>query len=710
MDDSLQSKQAYLRENVLEMGYDADEFMAFLQLRKGDDGLDLNNWTITELISVVNDFIKAKNNIKNKNEEQEADNEEENTSPNVNIENDNKNSINNDISNNIENSINNNEPNTIYEDENDNIGKCLTNELTSFSNIDNIQVKLSSPKKNEGGMFQKSFISYIVTTMPFNFQTNKRYSDFAWLKKILSLIYSNCVIPPLCKKNFTDRFTEYLIEKRMRSIEKFMSGILEHPLMKNSSVVKDFLSLSEGKEYNNKVNIYNRIKKQPSLVREMKTLNGEINIEINNEKETYFENIKNYAKGNFQLLQKITRGYKSLMNIMQQLSNKMKDISKLWKLVLDKSITYSDSHNTSETFNIMSKLMDDWSEIQKSQIRVINVNIREYFRYVKNEFNGLREMSDRVQNCQSTYIKFKDKLLKTKEALFEKQDPETWQLNEADKQDVMSLVKNKELAFSKMLPQDTLKLKETKNFYGAMLNSIIDEFERIRKINAKRHKDNTTKFVKELSTELTNLHVCLADRISEFHELKDENDNMHNKGENKLIKNVKSVESIDENKNDNINNIDNKIEENNLINDNKNISNNNIKVNNNNVNNNKNNNAKVENVKKSDNSDKNKLGEGKDNKNNKEVKKTVNKNIKENQKEKQDKNIDNKTKNENNDKKEKKDVVKNNNNINNKNQQKNLGNNTKKEVKKEDKKNEVKKNVLYVLDLINQFRMKIYFW
>ena len=340
MDDSLQSKQAYLRENVLEMGYDADEFMAFLQLRKGDDGLDLNNWTITELISVVNDFIKAKNNIKNKNEEQEADNEEENTPPNVNIENDNKNSINNDISNNIENSINNNEPNTIYEDENDNIGKCLTNELTSFSNIDNIQVKLSSPKKNEGGMFQKSFISYIVTTMPFNFQTNKRYSDFAWLKKILSLIYSNCVIPPLCKKNFTDRFTEYLIEKRMRSIEKFMSGILEHPLMKNSSVVKDFLSLSEGKEYNNKVNIYNRIKKQPSLVREMKTLNGEINIEINNEKETYFENIKNYAKGNFQLLQKITRGYKSLMNIMQQLSNKMKDISKLWKLVLDKSITY----------------------------------------------------------------------------------------------------------------------------------------------------------------------------------------------------------------------------------------------------------------------------------------------------------------------------------------------------------------------------------
>ena len=117
MDNSLQSKQAYLRENVLEMGYDADEFMAFLQLRKGEEGLDLNNWNIDELISVVTDFINAKNNLKNKNQEQEEYNKEE-SSPYTNIENDNKNLINNDITNNIENSINNNEQNNINEDVN----------------------------------------------------------------------------------------------------------------------------------------------------------------------------------------------------------------------------------------------------------------------------------------------------------------------------------------------------------------------------------------------------------------------------------------------------------------------------------------------------------------------------------------------------------------------------------------------------------------
>ena len=390
MNDDLASKQAYLRENVLETGYDADEFMAFLQLRKGENGLDLNNWKMNELISVVEDFIKSKNNISSS-QNQEKNNEFENEQ-NIQPDNHINDIINNDISNNI-----NNAPKISLEEDDSYIGKCLANEITSFSNIENLKVKLSSPKKVEGKMFQKAFISYVVTTEPFDYITNKRYSDFVWLKKVLSLIYINCVIPPLCKKNFSDRFTEPLIEKRMRSIEKFMNGILEHPLMKNSEVIKDFLSVTNTREYNKIIEKYNKIKKAPSIVRQIKTINGETDIGINQEKEIYFDNIKNYVKGNYQLLQKITKGYKSMMNIMQQLSNKMKDISKLWKLVLDKSIKYSDSHNTSETFNIMSKLMEDWSEIQKSQLKVINVNIREYFRYVKNEFNGLKEMSDKFK-------------------------------------------------------------------------------------------------------------------------------------------------------------------------------------------------------------------------------------------------------------------------------------------------------------------------
>ena len=556
MEDDLQEKQGFLRENILERGYDADEFMTFLQSKKGESGLDLNNWKMDELIIVVGEFSKNKHVKPNQDEEEKEPKEKnlEENEQNIKTENNENPENNTDIQ-------NNNTNNFVFHssvETGDYMGKCQASEITSFSNINNIRVKLSSPKKIEGGIFKKAFISYDVTTEPFKFQMTKRYSDFLWLKNMLSLIYVNCVIPPLCKKNFTDRFSDYLIDKRMRSIEKFMDGILEHPLMRNSEIIKDFLSLTNPKEYNKKVDKYNKIKKAPTFVRQIKTLTGEVNIEVNNEKEAYFEKIKNYSKDNYLLLQKITKGYKSIMNIMQQLSNKMKDISKIWKQVLDISIKNSDGHNTAETFNIMSKLMEDWSEIQISQMKVINVNIREYFRYVKNQFNGLKEMSERVQNSKTTYLKFKEKLLKQKETLYEKQDPSQWQLKEEDRQNVMNIVKNKDLAFSKMLPQDKIKMEELKNFYGCMLNSAIGEYERIRRINAKRHKEYTTKFVRELSKELTTLHMSVVDRLSEFNELKDDFDD-EIKIEEKIVKlDEPNQENLEENNDNNINNIDNK--------------------------------------------------------------------------------------------------------------------------------------------------------
>ena len=251
MEDDLQEKQGFLRENILERGYDADEFMTFLQSKKGESGLDLNNWKMDELIIVVGEFSKNKHVKPNQDEEEKEPKEKnlEENEQNIKTENNENPENNTDIQ-------NNNTNNFVFHssvETGDYMGKCQASEITSFSNINNIRVKLSSPKKIEGKMFKKAFISYNVNTEPFNFQMQKRYSDFLWLKNILSLVYVNCVIPPLCKKNFTDRFTDYLIEKRMRSIEKFMDGILEHPLMRNSEIVKDFLSLTNPKEYNRKI-------------------------------------------------------------------------------------------------------------------------------------------------------------------------------------------------------------------------------------------------------------------------------------------------------------------------------------------------------------------------------------------------------------------------------------------------------------------------
>jgi len=58
-DNTEEEKQNYLRENILEKGYDAEDFVSYLTIKKGDDGVNLNNWSLEELKSLVQEYILA---------------------------------------------------------------------------------------------------------------------------------------------------------------------------------------------------------------------------------------------------------------------------------------------------------------------------------------------------------------------------------------------------------------------------------------------------------------------------------------------------------------------------------------------------------------------------------------------------------------------------------------------------------------------------
>ena len=67
----------------------------------------------------------------------------------------------------------------------------------------------------------------------------------------------------------------------------------------------------------------------------------------------------------------------------------------------------------------------------------------------------------------------------------------------------------------------TKRVNMFKAFYGGYLNSIINEYERLKFLNSKRHKDKINFFIRRLTDCLTNYHVSLADRLTEFSEMKE---------------------------------------------------------------------------------------------------------------------------------------------------------------------------------------------
>lgn len=528
--DDLEKKQTFLRANILEKGYDAEEFMNFLQSKKGELGLDLNNWNINELNSAVYEFVSSINKSENIKKPEEP--------PKIEIESEEKKE---EIIINLNNNdnINSNNDNKNFEVENNDMIKpvvklieeltieCEKVEPNELSLTKDVDIKLSFPQKMDGGLFSKSYVTYLIQTTPMDFKLRKRYSDFEWLKHILSIIYVNCVIPPLCKKNYTDRFSEVLIAKRTRSIEKFMKGILLHPLMKNDEVFYNFISTEKESDFEKKKKLYNKIT-SPIRLSKMKSLSGEINVNVSNDKEIYFENIKNNADLNISIFQKITKAYKSLMLLMDQVSEKMKEISQYWKEIYNLNLKFYEKPYTTESYNILSKIMQDWSETNKRQKILVNEDIREYFRYIKNEFVSMKDLAQKVEFNKNIYNKAFDKLISLKESTF-RTDISNWGLSMVDLENKNELLSNKNLAFKKMLPRDTKKVDELRNYYGFYLNSMISEYERIKDLNNERHKTWVTKFIKNLIESFTDLQISLNDRYSYYDEVKEEIENI-NKG------------------------------------------------------------------------------------------------------------------------------------------------------------------------------------
>lgn len=59
MEESLEAKQQFLREQILDKGYNPNDFFDFLMSKRGEDGTDLEKWSFIDLEYVVQEFMST---------------------------------------------------------------------------------------------------------------------------------------------------------------------------------------------------------------------------------------------------------------------------------------------------------------------------------------------------------------------------------------------------------------------------------------------------------------------------------------------------------------------------------------------------------------------------------------------------------------------------------------------------------------------------
>ena len=543
---STEEKQNFLREKILEKGYDVNEFVEFLTQKKGEEGADVSNWSMEDLKIVVNEFIKIEEEKKKpkkvkvsmfdvlgssttstkKSQSQPLQNQQNKPQLEIKKPQNSQNLSNTkpqtQVQQKIQKSpesynINNNnltggesDYGIIIPDKKD----CKPLETTELSKFDKFEITVGEPRKEDGGFFSKNYATYSVKTSQASYVVRRRYSDFAWLRSTLQTHFPTNVIPPIPKKSrlVGDNFSETFLAKRGRGLQKFMNYLAKDPIIKNSQIFFDFLYIGAETDFNSKKKVYENVKTL-SDVNNFRNKDAKVEIMINGEKENYVENIKDHSTTNINLLKKLNYSFKLLFDEINAVTNRMDEIVSIWDQIYKSSQRYFDHNLSCECYRQISYLFKNWSQILKQQNQVVNIDIREHFKFMRKNYSSMKDLYSSIETPRSNYTKASKNLMAKKDDLFRKGDTSRWEFDPHDKIEMNKIIRNKKEAFPLMCKKETKNTIALKEFYGLYLNRIITEYERMRELNAFSNKNILMSNLKKL-TDISGQFLIFSGEIN----------------------------------------------------------------------------------------------------------------------------------------------------------------------------------------------------
>ena len=272
--------------------------------------------------------------------------------------------------------------------------KCRPTDKTQLGKVENIEIILSNPEKKESGFIKKTHITYMITTLPLNFKVRRRFSEISWFRQALCNLFPTNLIPAVSRKSKfgVDTLADAFVQKRLRAIQRFLNYLVKDPNIKDSQILLDFLYIGSENEFNNKKKVYENTK-NITEVQDFKSKEEKVNLLVTAQKENYFENIKDNINININILKKLNNSF----NEMKAVVSRMEEISNYWNQAYKASIKYFDSNITCETYKQLSNLFKTWSQIIKEQNTVVNIDIREHFKFMRKNFAAMKDLGNSVE-------------------------------------------------------------------------------------------------------------------------------------------------------------------------------------------------------------------------------------------------------------------------------------------------------------------------
>ena len=480
-DKDLEEKKSLLQAEILDKNYDQIKFVEFC-LSKKPNGDDLTIWSLDELKSTIQEFItkfpntNINTNLNINNYYYQRDNPQNDFSKQI-----------NDLQKNIEN-INVQTPESNKANQNQTIKlKCKILEKSEL-NDKKIVVTIKNPKPVVTNFLSSNYVEYEVETKEMNWLVKRRYSDFEWLRQVLTRFNPGHMIPPLpSKKIGSRRFELDFIAKRMKFLQKFIDAVVENEVFKANEPLKAFLSMTDKNQFFSKMKELSSYQPSP-YVNEYRSFNGEIIIDRPDEgdKERYFVNITNYFKIQSQLFDRLNSNFKTLHKALTNTCYALNDIQRDFQTLHLLNVRVLMKDEITKAFEELGKFFKNWKRITYKQNEIFKTYLKDF------------------------YFEEQKKLNSKKEKLWASGDTSKWEIVEDfTKIDHLYLKTDKLYAFSKMCTQESNHVANLGNTLGFYNRQNMQELKKLM-------KNNCNKYMKDLKIFTDNFYPTLTDSLTVY--------------------------------------------------------------------------------------------------------------------------------------------------------------------------------------------------
>ena len=414
MSESIEEKQLFLRNEIIDQGYNPEAFSNYMGSLRGENGLDLETWSFQDLQKVVNDFkSQMAQHQQNQAEMPPQQNESQNQEQEQNVQQNQEQDIEGAVKDNtvpekaeqkpVTNSDSNAFPNDPFEKYEQIIktGKLKNNDITDQNNL---FVTISNPKKVNPGLFSASYFQYDVQTNPVGYKVVRKVSDFTFLYDTLPLFNSAVFNPVLPHFEFGLKDDS---QKKMLYIQNYVNSLVENRFFRTLPIVFQFLSLPQ--EEWNKFRQDNYSKLKPLPLSSMPTFDGELHIDINKLDDTKGTKIKDEINKKSEAFDCLNAAMDEILATIEKLNLCYKTLA---KSLLDLTKSHKDNEVLFGFFNRLNNLVKIWARDCLKQRDFFRDDIKYYFKFMNKENVSYLKKCEEFRVARDDYKSRYDKVKK----------------------------------------------------------------------------------------------------------------------------------------------------------------------------------------------------------------------------------------------------------------------------------------------------------